>query len=400
LTAIAKPRLRDLPDVDGGSFADGETPVWGATAGKFVGEVGAGRPARLVTAATALTANDSVLLADATGQASPSNVVAARVPSGGTFAAGVWLWTVTAVGPSGESIGPPGVTTGFFTPVQLNDAVTLTWTAAPGATGYKIYRSVFDYGNITATDLRLVATVGAVATYTDTGTATTSPTPPATNGGAFTVTLPTAVGFARGYTIKAVGQTPNLVTLATTASQTIDGASTLQIGVATHHQAVTLASDGSNWRVVESVANAPKVSQAGNVYSTSCGATATAVAVVACPALIPFVTKLAFICSMSITPGAATTALTPSIYRCTSAGVIVNNENIAFWNPAVWAPGEQLEFAANWFYDPRHGDVNMEDGAGRYFGLFLTSAGASSQAFSAMLQVVTLPLASAYWPTA
>jgi len=93
-----------------------------------------------------------------------------------------------------------------------------------------------------------------VAPYRDTGT------PKSTNysaqiddlirlnatGGVFTVTLPTAVGVKnRAITIKEVGGLATVVTVATTASQTIDGAATDTINAA--YQAATYISDGANW---------------------------------------------------------------------------------------------------------------------------------------------------------
>jgi hypothetical protein len=70
---------------------------------------------------------------------------------------------------------------------------------------------------------------------------------------AFTVTLPTAVGFNGRYTIDAISTGTNIVTLATTSSQTIDGASTITLGTQVSgatYSSVDLISDGANWRVV------------------------------------------------------------------------------------------------------------------------------------------------------
>lgn len=62
--------------------------------------------------------------------------------------------------------------------------------------------------------------------------------------GSFTVTLPTAVGCA-GYTVTIDNSGAGTITLATTSSQTIDGASP---GTLTAGQKTTLYSNGSNWR--------------------------------------------------------------------------------------------------------------------------------------------------------
>jgi hypothetical protein len=71
--------------------------------------------------------------------------------------------------------------------------------------------------------------------------------------GAFTVTLPTAVGFTGVYNIDAITTTTNQVTVATTSSQTIDGNSTIPLGTQASgaiYVAITLMSDGANWRIV------------------------------------------------------------------------------------------------------------------------------------------------------
>jgi hypothetical protein len=70
---------------------------------------------------------------------------------------------------------------------------------------------------------------------------------------AFTITLPTAVGFNGRYTVEAITASTNVVTLATTSSQTIEGASTINLGTAAANApygAVDLVSDGANWRIV------------------------------------------------------------------------------------------------------------------------------------------------------
>lgn len=70
-------------------------------------------------------------------------------------------------------------------------------------------------------------------------------------GGALTVTLPTAVG-ATGklYTISKKDSSANLVTIATTSSQTIGSKSATVTRLIFQGEAVTLRSDGANWRYV------------------------------------------------------------------------------------------------------------------------------------------------------
>lgn len=67
--------------------------------------------------------------------------------------------------------------------------------------------------------------------------------------GAFTVTLPTAVGIAgKSYTVKKTDASLNGVTVATTSSQTIDGAALFALLY--QNSEMTCFSDGANWQVV------------------------------------------------------------------------------------------------------------------------------------------------------
>lgn len=353
---------------------------------------------RTVTGTATLTPADDLLLADATGQAPPTNLVATPGP-GGSFAAATYAWVVTAVGPSGESI----IQVPVGKAVTLNQEVVLTWAAAPGATSYRVYRTPFDFGDATNVVWALVAAVGNVTTYTDEGAATSAGTPPATNGAAFTITLPSAVGYTEQVTVKAVGATKNLVTLDPDGAQTIDGAPTLTIGKAAPHEAVTLASDGTNWRVVASVANTPKVVQRMNPDGVACGGTnvGDALVVVPVPALVRGVTMMAMKCSLSVTPGVGTTALMASINECDVNGVAANPaNNLAFWYFKNFTEAEEMVFAASWSYDPRPGDTNLEGGTGKYLGLHLLSTGANSTGFNGALQLTAGALDSNYWPDA
>jgi hypothetical protein len=63
---------------------------------------------------------------------------------------------------------------------------------------------------------------------------------------ALTATMPTAVGNTNRYTIKRTGA--GAVTIATSLSQSIDGAPTFSLGV--QYQSVDLVSDGANWSVI------------------------------------------------------------------------------------------------------------------------------------------------------
>ena len=61
-----------------------------------------------------------------------------------------------------------------------------------------------------------------------------------------TITLPTAVGNSRLYTIKRIDGSVNTVTIATTSSQTIDG-STTYTGLLTQYQTVAVQSNSSHY---------------------------------------------------------------------------------------------------------------------------------------------------------
>jgi hypothetical protein len=92
--------------------------------------------------------------------------------SGGTLAAATYFYVVTATTAVGETTGSDErsvATTGAAS------TVTLAWTAVPGATGYKVYRSTSAGTEV------LIATVGVVLTYTDTGAAAGATTVPTTN---------------------------------------------------------------------------------------------------------------------------------------------------------------------------------------------------------------------------
>lgn len=67
---------------------------------------------------------------------------------------------------------------------------------------------------------------------------------------AFTLTLPTAVGASgKQYILKKTDATFNAVTIATTASQTIDGATTTTLN--TQNECLRVVSDGANWQILE-----------------------------------------------------------------------------------------------------------------------------------------------------
>ena len=103
----------------------------------------------------------------------PPTVVTATPAGGppGSLVAGTYFYEVTAIDAAGENLPstPAGatITTG-------PGSITLTWTAVPGATGYRIYgrppTAAGPYG--------LIGSVGAVTTFTDTGATPPGVAPP------------------------------------------------------------------------------------------------------------------------------------------------------------------------------------------------------------------------------
>lgn len=76
--------------------------------------------------------------------------------------------------------------------------------------------------------------------------------------GAFTITLPTAVGkTGQSFTIKRTNSGSNLVTVATTSSQTIDGVTTWPL--TSQNATITVVSDGANWQLLQGYRNSVDV---------------------------------------------------------------------------------------------------------------------------------------------
>ena len=105
------------------------------------------------------------------GPGAPSGLGAAANIGGGTFGAATYFWKVTGLTAAGETAGSNEASVA----VAASGTATLTWSALPaGTTGVRVYR-----GTVTNTENVLVATLGAVVTYTDTGTAGVAGSPPA-----------------------------------------------------------------------------------------------------------------------------------------------------------------------------------------------------------------------------
>src|SRR3990170_489822 len=106
------------------------------------------------------------LVADTATLSAPYSFAAAVGPTGGTWGAtGTRYWRITATNATGETAGSLEAS---FNVTDTAKKVTLTWAAVAGATGYKVYRSATS-GVYTTPALR--ATLGAVTTYDDDGSA-------------------------------------------------------------------------------------------------------------------------------------------------------------------------------------------------------------------------------------
>lgn len=118
---------------------------------------------------------DTLVCSAAITPGSPSALQVFPSSSGGSFAAGTYFWSITAVLSNGDETMPANEVAAEL--VGSTSSVTLNWTAPGGfgAAGYKIYRGT------SATNLSVLVTTitnGLTVTYTDTGSAGTPSAPP------------------------------------------------------------------------------------------------------------------------------------------------------------------------------------------------------------------------------
>lgn len=143
------------------------------------------------------------------GLTPPTGFTATPVVGGGTFAAGTFFWKITALTAAGETNGSAEATAA----IVLNGSANLAWTAVPGATGYKIYRSTATGGSSVSPSLVTTVVSGATVAFTDTGAATTAGAVPATNLTTAFATLTTAAG------VNLTAETPVPMTLVGVSGQ-------------------------------------------------------------------------------------------------------------------------------------------------------------------------------------
>ena len=132
--------------------------------------------------------------------AAPGTLAASPNVGGGTFGAATYFWKITGVNGRGETTASNEATTA----VAANGTASLTWAALPsGTTGVRVYR-----GTATNAENVLVAVLGAVVAYTDTGTSLAAAAPPASSSAEISSMLIPA-GALRDSTHPAVAANPS-----------------------------------------------------------------------------------------------------------------------------------------------------------------------------------------------
>lgn len=118
------------------------------------------------------TAESGITLADVSA---PTGLAVVPSTTGGTLASGATFWVITALSANGETTKSNEVTA---TLTGSTSSAALSWPQVANATGYKVYR-----GTTTGGENKLLTTInlGSTLTYTDTGTAGATVSPPGSN---------------------------------------------------------------------------------------------------------------------------------------------------------------------------------------------------------------------------
>jgi hypothetical protein len=151
--------------------------------------------------------------------------------------------TVTSI-TAGSGLSGGTITTSGTISLTNNSATLGNATITLGSTTTSV-------GNLTVTNVTITgaafAYVAKTAGYTVTATDYTVAANAST--GALSITLPTSVGITgKVYVVKKMDSTANVVTVATTSSQTIDGATTRALSL--QYDAISVQADGANWIVI------------------------------------------------------------------------------------------------------------------------------------------------------
>lgn len=318
------------------------------------------------------------ILANAEGIRPPTMLTATAVAGGGAFPGGVqYYYTVTAINASGqESIAQ--MTNAYCTPAA-SGTVQLAWTNPPGTDHNRVYRvNAFGLGAPDAVLPGLIFTSAAATPITSYNDLYAVPTPganpPTSNGAAFTITLPdaTTVG-TRTISVRAIGNTINLITIQTVSAQTIDsGGTSIKLGqvYGADFQGVTLVSDGSNWQY-QAVQPIPvQRTVCGNPLGiASVSPNAYTLEALVGPIVVKHGQRVAFTATLDYTPTGGITDILVTGDWCTSAGVtptVPGSGNLAFLLEYAFGPGEPDNLSFQWFYDPRQGDINREGSTDSY----------------------------------
>ena len=132
---------------------------------------------------------------------------------------------------------------------NLTATGTLTAGGSAGTSGYYLQSTGtgVQWASVAAGGYAVLSKTAAYTVATSDGTNVLVKC--SASGGAFTVTLYTAVGnTGNAVTVKKTDSSTNAITIATTSSQTIDGATTQTIN--SQYTSFTMVSDGSNWNLV------------------------------------------------------------------------------------------------------------------------------------------------------
>lgn len=109
----------------------------------------------------------------ATTLSTPTNAAFSTAGTGGSLVPATYYYRVSALSATGETLASTETSQVVGAGTNTN-TVTVNWGAVSNATGYKVY------GRTTGAEL-LIATVGAVTTYIDTGAITPAGALPAAN---------------------------------------------------------------------------------------------------------------------------------------------------------------------------------------------------------------------------
>jgi len=165
--------------------------------------------------------------------------------SAGSFGNATTVATFT-VDAQGRLTAAANVTIG-----SLPNSALANSTATLGNATITLGSTTSTVGNLTLSSATVngasFAYVAKTAGYTVTATDYTVAANAST--GALSITLPTSVGITgKVYVVKKMDSTANVVTVATTSSQTIDGATTRALSL--QYDAIMVQADGANWIVI------------------------------------------------------------------------------------------------------------------------------------------------------